>query len=128
MHYETIVSADQLRDMLENPDLVIFDCRHDLMKPEAGAAAYAEDGWRELRVGEARLRAAKPCGRCEVTTTDQATGEVRGPEPLATLGEYRSSNEFGVMFGLNLVTLEQGWIRKGDTVELRELQTIKGTG
>lgn len=41
MHYGTIVSADQLRAMLDDPELVIFDCRHDLMKPEAGAAAYA---------------------------------------------------------------------------------------
>jgi uncharacterized protein YcbX len=83
----------------------------------SGAAPYAEDGWRLLTVGRARLRAAKPCGRCEVTTTDQATGEVRGPEPLATLAEYRNSGEFGVMFGLNLVTLEQGSIRRGDAVE-----------
>jgi uncharacterized protein len=83
----------------------------------SGAVPYAEGGWRELRVGEALLRAAKPCGRCEVTTTDQSSGEVRGPEPLATLGEYRTSDEFGVMFGVNLVTLEQGLVRRGDRVE-----------
>jgi len=82
-----------------------------------GAAAYAEDGWRELRVGEAALRAAKPCGRCEVTTTDQATGEVRGPEPLATLATYRTSDEFGVMFGLNLVSIRPGTVRVGDRIE-----------
>ena len=28
---------------------------------------------------DAALRVAKPCGRCQVTTTDQATGEVDGP-------------------------------------------------
>jgi uncharacterized protein YcbX len=83
----------------------------------AGAAPYAEDGWRELRLGEAVLRAAKPCGRCEVTTTDQSSGEVRGPEPLLTLGTYRSSDEFGVMFGLNLVCVRTGKLRVGDAVE-----------
>ena len=83
----------------------------------AGAAPYAEDGWRELRLGEAILRAAKPCGRCEVTTTDQATGEVRGPEPLLTLGTYRNSDEFGVMFGLNLVCVRPGKVRVGDMIE-----------
>ena len=83
----------------------------------AGAPAYAEDGWGELRIGGAVLRAAKPCGRCEVTTTDQSTGEVRGPEPLATLATYRTSEEFGVMFGLNLVALEAGMVRRGDRVE-----------
>jgi uncharacterized protein YcbX len=78
--------------------------------------AYAEDGWGEIRMGDAVLGAAKPCGRCEVTTTDQSTGEVRGPEPLATLATYRNSDEFGVMFGLNLVTLRPGTIRVGNFI------------
>jgi len=66
--------------------------------------------------GEAVLRAAKPCGRCEVTTTDQASGEVRGPEPLATLATFRDSSEFGLMFGLNLVTAQGGLVRVGEAV------------
>lgn len=81
-----------------------------------GSEPYAEDTWKEARVGSARLGAAKPCGRCQVTTTDQSTGEVVGPEPLATLSTYRDSSEFGVMFGMNYVTLEAGTIRVGDTV------------
>jgi uncharacterized protein len=87
----------------------------------AGAAPYAEDGWGDLRFARgndsAILRTAKPCGRCQVTTTDQATGEVRGPEPLATLATYRDSS-FGVKFGMNLVTLHEGTIRVGDAVKL----------
>lgn len=84
----------------------------------SGARAFAEDGWKEIRVGEAILRAEKPCGRCQVTTTDQATGEVAGPEPLATLSTFRDSREFGVMFGMNLVTVKKGAVRVGDTIEL----------
>ena len=83
----------------------------------AGAAPYAEDGWGDVRIGEATLRGVKPCGRCEVTTTDQSTGERRGPEPLATLAQYRESAEFGVMFGMNCVTVREGNIRIGDAVE-----------
>jgi uncharacterized protein len=85
----------------------------------AGAAAYAEDDWRDLRFGAdgVILRTAKPCGRCQVPSTDQATGEVRGPEPLATLATYRDS-PFGVKFGMNLVTLREGTIRVGGAVEL----------
>jgi len=41
MDYRTLISAEQLNAALGNRDLVVFDCRHDLMKPEAGAAAYA---------------------------------------------------------------------------------------
>jgi len=83
----------------------------------SGVPAYAEDEFTEVSVGGAILRGAKPCGRCEVTTTDQATGQVRGPEPLATLATYRESSEFGVMFGMNLVTVRPGIIRVGDLVE-----------
>jgi uncharacterized protein YcbX len=82
-----------------------------------GAGAFDEDGWKEIRVGEATLRAAKPCGRCQVTTTDQSTGEVVGPEPLATLSTYRDSAEFGVMFGMNLVTVKEGKVRVGDVLQ-----------
>lgn len=54
-----------------------------------GSEPYAEDAWTDVRLGdEAVLRSAKPCGRCQVTTTDQSTGEVRGPEPLHTLSSY----------------------------------------
>lgn len=82
-----------------------------------GAKPYAEDGWKRLRVGGAVLQVAKPCGRCQVTTTDQATGELRGPEPLATLASYRDGREYGILFGVNLVTVEPGEIRAGQALE-----------
>ena len=44
MPYATLISCAQLAERLAaQPDsCVVFDCRHDLAKPEAGAAAYAE--------------------------------------------------------------------------------------
>jgi uncharacterized protein YcbX len=83
----------------------------------SGCAPFEEDTWKRIRVGGAVLQSAKPCGRCQVTTTDQSTGEVRGPEPLATLATYRESKEFGVMFGMNFVTVEPGEVRVGQPVE-----------
>jgi uncharacterized protein len=85
----------------------------------AGGPAYDEDAWKEIAIGEAVFRAAKPCGRCQVTTTDQSTGEVIGPEPLATLAAYREHPEFGIMFGMNWVMEKKGAIRVGDAVEVR---------
>lgn len=82
----------------------------------AGTAAFEEDGWKDFSAGTARLRMAKPCGRCQVTTTDQSTGEVTGPEPLATLGAWRPSEEFGARFGMNAVTMAEGEVRVGDAV------------
>jgi uncharacterized protein YcbX len=82
----------------------------------AGTPPFAEDDWGEFAAGSAVLRMAKPCGRCQVTTTDQATGEVTGPEPLLTLGEWRGSEEYGARFGMNAVSVAAGDIRVGDTV------------
>ncbi len=82
-----------------------------------GCEAFAEDRLGEIRIGEATFRAAKPCARCQVTTTDQAAGEVRGPEPLQTLATYRDSPN-GVLFGTNLIPLGGGTIQVGDTVVL----------
>ena len=84
----------------------------------AGSDPYAEDGWKRIQIGQAAFAAAKPCGRCQVTTTDQATGEVQGPEPLATLATYRDSKEFGQMFGMNLVTDKVGMLKVGDEVRV----------
>jgi len=42
---------------------------------------------------------------------------VKGPEPLATLATFRDSKEFGVMFGMNLVTVKPGRVRVGDVVQ-----------
>ena len=42
MNYTTLLSASDLAQHLGNAQVVIFDCRHDLMKPGAGARAYAE--------------------------------------------------------------------------------------
>lgn len=82
------------------------------------AAAWAEDGWREIAIGSAVFRAAKPCARCQVTTTDQATGEVRGPEPLRTLSSFRNTDK-GILFGVNLVPVKLGKVHIGDTLSFK---------
>jgi thiosulfate/3-mercaptopyruvate sulfurtransferase len=42
MAYTTLISVEELAARLIDPTFVIFDCRHDLMKPDAGAQAYAQ--------------------------------------------------------------------------------------
>jgi uncharacterized protein YcbX len=70
----------------------------------SGSPAYAEDTWTRLRIGEVTFRAAGPCARCIVTTTDQQTG-IRYTEPLRTLATYRRdpNNSTNVNFGQNLI-------------------------
>ncbi|WSQ13966.1 MOSC domain-containing protein [Streptomyces sp. NBC_01231] len=84
----------------------------------AGTAAWAEDDWSLVSIGEVTFRVAKACGRCVVTTTDQATAE-RGREPLHTLGRHRRIDG-RLVFGQNLVPRSRGTIRVGDPVTVLE--------
>lgn len=83
----------------------------------SGVEPFAEDDWRRIRIGEIVFAVVKPCARCVITTTDQATAE-RGMEPLRTLATYRQVPGKGVMFGQNLIHHSAGVIRVGDPVEL----------
>ncbi|MEV5508516.1 MOSC domain-containing protein [Streptomyces orinoci] len=81
-----------------------------------GTAAWAEDGWRRLSIGELTFRVAKPCARCVITTTDQSTAE-RGREPLRTLARHRRLDA-GLVFGQLLIPESTGLLRVGDRVEI----------
>lgn len=91
------------------PNIVVRDC-----------PPFAEDGWRRIRIGEVVLRAAGPCARCIITTTDQRTLE-RGKEPLRTLAQYRRSADGDVNFGQNYIhETRSGVLRAGMAVEVLE--------
>ncbi len=84
-----------------------------------GERAYAEDQWRQIRVGEVEFAGVKNCSRCIFTTIDPDTG-VKDPntEPLRTLGSYRRRPQGGVYFGQNLIPRSGGVIHVGDKVEI----------
>lgn len=78
--------------------------------------SFAEDTWAEIKIGEVHFTVAKPCARCILTTVDQETGK-RGKEPLQTLSSYRTSDN-KVLFGQNLIALNEGIIRENDAIEI----------
>jgi uncharacterized protein len=94
--------------------------------------AFAEDNWKEIKIGNTTFRSTKPCERCIMTTVEQTEGVFTGKEPLRTLAKYRRSNqvfpetyqEFGlsenaVLFGQNLVAENFGEkIKIGDSLEV----------
>jgi uncharacterized protein YcbX len=82
----------------------------------SGGTAFQEDQWRRIRIGDIDFDLVKPCARCVITTTDQATAE-RGKEPLITLAGFRRSRR-GVLFGQNMIHSGPGTIRHGDLVEV----------
>ncbi|WP_374439557.1 MOSC domain-containing protein [Pseudomonas panipatensis] len=86
----------------------------------AGSAAYAEDGWKRIRIGDLAFRVAKGCSRCILTTLDPQTGERSADrEPLTTLKTYRE-REGEVFFGQNLIALGTGELQAGMPVEVLE--------
>jgi hypothetical protein len=71
-----------------------------------GLDPHDEDHLGTIAIGDLVLQPVKPCVRCQVTTTDQATAQV-GAEPLRTLGGYRmDERRGGVTFGMNAIVLE----------------------
>ena len=87
------------------PNIVVKDCE-----------PFAEDTWQRIRIGDVEMALVKPCARCEVTTTDQATLE-RKKEPLKTLGGYRK-HKLGAIFGMNVIPLNKGRLEVGMDVEI----------
>jgi uncharacterized protein len=90
----------------------------------SGAPAWAEDGWRRVRIGDVAFRVSKGCDRCVFTTIDPGTA-VKGKEPLFTLARHRRWDG-KVWFGVNLIPDELipdepgpgAVIRVGDPVEV----------
>ncbi|MGA4321866.1 MOSC domain-containing protein [Ectopseudomonas hydrolytica] len=83
-----------------------------------GSEAYAEDGWRRIRIGEVEFEVVKGCSRCILTTIDPQTGERNAQrEPLATLKTYREKDG-DVFFGQNLLPRGVGELQLGMMVEI----------
>jgi hypothetical protein len=69
----------------------------------AGLDAYGEDHVGTLAFGGVVLKLVKPCTRCTITATDQASGQ-RNVEPLRTLTTYRRDPRLGgITFGMNAI-------------------------
>ncbi len=82
-----------------------------------GLPAWDEDHIDTMVIGELQLKLVKPCVRCQVTTTDQASGARLSDEPLHTLGRFRNNASFGgVTFGWNAVVIKPGRVAMADQV------------
>ena len=95
------------------PNIVVNNCE-----------AFAEDTWQHIRIGEVEFEITKPCTRCVFTTVNPETGEKNPQqEPLKTLKDFRQLANGDILFGQNVVALNQGQIKQGDQVEIIKRQT-----
>lgn len=85
-----------------------------------GAEAFAEDGWKRIRIGAMEFRLLIGCSRCILTTLDPATGQrTEDREPLTTLKTYRERDGH-IWFGQNMVSVGPGELEVGMAVEVLE--------
>lgn len=83
----------------------------------SGSDAFAEDDWKQIRIGETLFNIVKPCARCVIPTIDQETA-VASKEPTKTLSEYRKFDG-KILFGQNLIAESfGGTVSVGDEVEV----------
>ena len=87
----------------------------------SGTLAFAEDGWRRVRIGNVVFRVDASCARCVMITVDPERGERRPDgEPLRELMRYRKGEGNNVYFGQNLVAENCGEVTLGQTIEVLE--------
>lgn len=87
----------------------------------SGTDAFAEDGWKRIRIGEVEFEIAKPCMRCVLTTVNPQTAmRNEQNEPLKTLATFRADENGGTFFGQNIFAKNEGMIRIGDKVKILE--------
>ena len=89
-----------------------------------GAGAWAETGWKRVRVGDVEFRVEQQCGRCVITTLDPDTGDRRGPEPLRALARHRRFGD-SLPFGMQMTPVGPlGEVRVGDRVTVLESEPL----
>lgn len=114
-------SLEDLNSRLEKP-LLMNRFRPNFVVKDS--EAFAEDNWKQIKVGNIAFHIVKPCERCVMTTIDQAKGVSDGKEPLKTLSTYRlvkKDGESKILFGQNLIAEKVGeTVKIGDKVEVLE--------
>ncbi|MBL0344376.1 MOSC N-terminal beta barrel domain-containing protein [Candidatus Villigracilis affinis] len=113
-----IISEESLLDLNSRLDSAVPMNRFRPNIVVKGCDPFAEETWKRIRIGGVEMALVKPCARCMVTTIDKDT-LAKSKEPLKTLNTYRKQ-ELGVIFGMNIIPLNEGVVKVGMSVEVLE--------
>jgi len=75
---------------------------------------HEEDSFDTFQIRNVKFKNAKPCGRCIMINNDPKNGIVK-KENLNTLSTYRKVDN-SILFGTNVMCLNEGEIRVGDVL------------
>ncbi len=85
----------------------------------SGCEAYAEEGWKRIRIGACEFEIIQTCKRCVLATIDPVTRQKHPrQEPNRTLATYKRHPLGGVSFGVHLAPRRLGRLHAGDEVFL----------
>ncbi|MCB0120248.1 MAG: MOSC domain-containing protein [Anaerolineales bacterium] len=113
-----IIAEESLQDLNSRLDSPVPMNRFRPNLVVKGCEPFAEETWKRIRIGDVEMALVKPCARCMVTTIDKET-LAKSKEPLKTLSSYRKQ-ELGVIFGMNVIPLNEGKVEIGMGVEILE--------
>ncbi|KAL8818497.1 MAG: hypothetical protein Q9223_002877 [Gallowayella weberi] len=93
-----------------------------------GPAAFAEDSWKRIRIGQSSYYVSCRTARCELPNTDQWTGKKHQSQPSKLMKSYRNIDPGAgpgeACLGMQMVpAAEYGIIKVGDTIEVLETGT-----
>ena len=81
-----------------------------------GCEAFAEDSWRQIRVGEIEFQLVKPCARCVMPSINMETAQIQ-KEVMQVMNDHRK-RDGDVFMGQNMVHVGEGVLQLGQTVEV----------
>ena len=111
-------SVDTLNTYLDSPVTALHFRPNIIIN---GEQPFIEDNWARIKIGEVEFEVSKPCSRCNFTNVNPKTGVADMEQPLKTLAKFRFKQEKGnIDFGQNLIPLNQGIIKSGDTIQVLE--------
>ena len=108
-------SLDDLNRRLKTP-VAMRRFRPNLVV--SGCEPFAEDHWKQIRIGGVSFRIVKPCSRCIIPNIDPDTAE-KGMEPARTLSTFRRRDN-KIFFGQNVIADAQGRLELAMPVEIIE--------
>jgi len=113
-----LISQASLDDLNRRLELPVEMKRFRPNLVVAGNAAFEEDQWKRIRIGDIEFSLVKPCSRCAIPSINPATAE-KTAEPLKTLAGYRLRDK-NIFFGQNIIAHGSGLLELGMPVEILE--------
>ncbi|CAF3461174.1 unnamed protein product [Rotaria socialis] len=125
IHLCSSESVTNLNTRLEKK-IKIYNFRPNIIVTN-GSEPYSEDCWRDVDIGQVKLKWISPSLRCLLPTVDQETGiKDSNQEPWKTLRSYRlKPNQYGIkaLFGIYLGQFDGSEIISG-TVHVGDLINV----